>query len=71
MLEKRNGENTTQLAIRSMRDEFLADILNRLCKLPESPDLSAIGEQHKVGYCSGYRKALEDARFIIHDARNE
>lgn len=69
LIQKRDDESATAFALRKLRHEIMAEAQAVFSGL--EPDLSAIKEEHRVGYRAGWRNALAEADGKIEDAKFE
>jgi hypothetical protein len=69
-LTKRDSESITEFTIRRIRFDILSDMQRRIQEL-SGADLSAIAEQHKIGYLAAYGQATNEIHGMIEDAKYE
>jgi hypothetical protein len=62
-ITKRPTESMVDFTMRRIRAEWLSEVRDRLMSI--EPDMSAIGEQHKIGFRSGHAAMRISARDLL------
>lgn len=62
-ITKRPTESMTDFTMRRIRAEWLCEARDRLMSI--EPDMSALGEQHKIGFRCGHAAMRNAARDLL------